>query len=402
MRRLDFRRVMLSAVAGLLALLLILTTPDKLSALAQSSAADGERRCFSEAGEISCDEVDGVDGGPGGIRPPGLLAAINSGSSGGTSSLSSSTSSTSSTSSGSTDGEIGDSVRVSIVSRDAVPMPQPADPAASSSGGVGGERANPAEARWQAQIYQPWSMAYFRANGVNTTGRRLWELQHLCGGVLIARDWILTAAHCLDNASGRRNPPYRVRLGVIDFAREGGWTYAIDRVERFPLYRDPAPGQPPRTRYDIALVHFIRDAASRADTPPAAMVSAIAIDNRPPPPDGDDVYATGWGVMAGQEPTSVMMKIDLDVVGDQRCAALWRTARNPTVICAGGAGVQTCQGDSGGPLVNRHGPPRLIGIVSYNLIQCRGRADRPGVYTRVATPEYIRWIRQIAGVSGRQ
>lgn len=258
---------------------------------------------------------------------------------------------------------------------------------------TGGRRALAGEARWQAQLYQPWSMQRFAAAGM-ANGRPLWQLQHLCGAVLIASDWLLTAAHCLRNVDGERRPGYRVRLGVIDFSQDDGWTYMIDRVVRHPDYRDPEPGAPPRTRYDIALIHFVRDGATRSGNPPKELVTPIALDTQEPPEDGELVQATGWGVMAGQRPTPVMMLVAMDVVADERCAGLWRAARNPLVICAGRAGVQTCQGDSGGPLVNARGTPRLIGIVSYNLRECRGDAERPGVYTRVAVPEYQAWIRQ--------
>jgi hypothetical protein len=53
---------------------------------------------------------------------------------------------------------------------------------------VGGSEASENEWPWQVQINHP----PFLYKGENVPGRT-----HICGGALIRKDWVITAAHCL-------------------------------------------------------------------------------------------------------------------------------------------------------------------------------------------------------------
>jgi hypothetical protein len=273
-------------------------------------------------------------------------------------------------------------------------LPRPA----SSPGGdedvpysTGGKPVRDAGAPWQAQVYYPNTAPQWSARLAQ--GTPLWQLQHYCGGTLIAPDWVLTAAHCIDEDMVKAG--YRVRLGTQDISKGDGWTYKIDRIVRHSQYGGKKlPATPNMYANDIALIHIVEDLRQPPRDP--ARVRAIPLYERPVPA-GAEVTGTGWGkteAVEGHAPSAVLMKVDLRVMETGRCQQLpgyGPQKIHANVICAAHPERSTCQGDSGGAITLTNGAPTVVGVVSWGKKRCSGDGQ-PGAYTRVAS--YRDWISQ--------
>ncbi|XP_068779455.1 serine protease 53 [Struthio camelus] len=240
---------------------------------------------------------------------------------------------------------------------------------------VGGSDARPGEWPWQVSLQH--------------------RGEHVCGGTLLAPDWVLSAAHCFQGSNGSRVAPseWRVVLGRLRLKEAGGQERAVAALVVHEDYRGVQGG------HDLALVRL----ATPATLGPR--VGTICLPRpRHPFAFGTTCWVTGWGYVAENVSLPAgapLQKAPLDLLSPDTCNCLYGTLRRrelarparATMVCGGvpEGGRGACQADSGGPILcAQAGRWVQAGVLSFAV----GCARPHGPVVAAALSAHAAWLRR--------
>jgi len=255
-------------------------------------------------------------------------------------------------------------------------------------------------------------MASLQMEGINPAGTHY--DYHICGGILVAPDFILTSAHCAYYSPPNSNEKYPafngIEVGKTDLSYEGQ-DYDAYSLETYKLYYENLIPEKRYLHSDYNEETYEHD-IMLVKTYGKSRYPVIRINSHDDAPKrNEDITVLGWGAEHDDSVprySNLLKEADLKAMTNDQCKASAVDVTNPEtgrtelmslrghisddMMCAKATNRYICHGDAGGPVIRRADDRKddvALGIISWGY-GCVNE-QYPAVMSRIST--HFNWIR---------